>query len=198
MNDVGAMGHERQRKSLADVRTPTRRRGLQDRDRLAVERAAPDQPVRGVLERAGDAERVLGDGEERPCGLLAGIPKTEDRPSGSVSRSGSKSGSLRTSSAIATRMPSGDAARAAARRTALLIDSRLRLPETARISAVGRGEAGWPLFATQSSSILFPADETASIRDRPNEAGTTNWGRFGVLWMAMTLGRRTQRDLTGA
>lgn len=77
---------------------------------------------------------------------------------GSVSWSGSKGGRLRTELASATRRPSRAAACAAARRTALLIEARLKLPEMARISKRG-GEAGSSISATQSS-IFFPAGDT--------------------------------------
>jgi hypothetical protein len=99
-----------------------------------VEGAAADGPVERVLERPGDTERVLGDGEQDRVGAFAGFPE----PLRGVRRMGLQIRVEVRQSPHRLVDRHSNAARAAAcaaaRRAALLSERRRRLPEIARIT----------------------------------------------------------------
>jgi hypothetical protein len=131
--DIGAVRPQHEVKCLADPGAAALRGDIEEGDWLAVEGTAPDSPVQRILERAGDPERVLGNRKQDSSCLLARRSEAQHRLGRFCLQVGVEMRQPRTESSITTIAPSRAAAEAAARRTALLIELRLRLPEIAKI-----------------------------------------------------------------
>ncbi len=77
VGDVGAVRPQHEIESVADVRAAPGRGDVEERDRLAVERAAADSPVERILERAGNTEGVLRDGKQHSARVRACLAEAQ-------------------------------------------------------------------------------------------------------------------------